>query len=74
VRRICWHTEGDDVVALAVELEFGGMVAFVAIKDQKPVDPPRTAGCMLIKVLDKLKASFIIGPAILSRVDTPGSW
>ena len=28
------HTERDDIILLAVELEFGRVVAFVAVEDQ----------------------------------------
>jgi hypothetical protein len=31
------HTEGNDVILLAVSLEIGGVVAFVTIKDQKTI-------------------------------------
>ena len=34
VRRMRRHAERDDVVLLAMELEFGRVVAFVAIEDQ----------------------------------------
>jgi hypothetical protein len=31
------HAERDDVVLLAMELEFGRLVALVAVEDQQPV-------------------------------------
>jgi len=34
VRRMRRHAERDDVVLLAMELEFGRVVAFVAVEDQ----------------------------------------
>ncbi len=33
VRRMQRHIESDDVVLLAIELEFGRVVAFVAVED-----------------------------------------
>jgi len=34
---VCRHTERDDIILLAIELEFGRVVAFVAVEDQRPV-------------------------------------
>ena len=42
VRRMRRHTERDDVVLLAMKLEFGRVVALVAVEDQQPIFAFRT--------------------------------
>jgi hypothetical protein len=37
---------------LAIELEFGRVVAFIAIKDQEPIPTLRTRRYMIIEVFD----------------------
>ena len=46
------HAERDDVVLLAVELEFGRVMAFMAVEDQQPVFAFRTRCCIEVEVLD----------------------
>ena len=48
------HTERNDVVLLVVELEFGRVVAFVAVEDQQPVFAFRTRCCIEVEVLDPI--------------------
>jgi len=48
------HAERNDVVLLAVELEFGRVVAFVAVKDQQPVLALRTRRYIEVKVLNPI--------------------
>jgi len=48
------HAERDDVVLLAVELEFGRVVAFVVVEDQQPVFAFCTRYCTVIEVLDPI--------------------
>ncbi|RKK15456.1 hypothetical protein BFJ66_g18125 [Fusarium oxysporum f. sp. cepae] len=43
----------------AVELENGGVVALVAVKDQQPMGAFRTTRCMLVEVLDPIQAYFV---------------
>ena len=48
------HIECDDVVLLAVELEFGRVVAFIAVEDQQPVFSLRTGRYIVVEVLDPI--------------------
>jgi hypothetical protein len=48
------HIERDNIVLLAVELEFGRVVAFVAVEDQQPVFAFRTRYCIEVEVLDPI--------------------
>ncbi len=42
VGRMWRYIERDDVVLLAIELEFGRVVAFIAVEDQQPIFAFRT--------------------------------
>ena len=64
------HAECNDIVLLAVELEFGRVVAFVAIEDQQPVFAFRTRCCMIVEVLDPIQAYCIGTLAIVDNPDT----
>ncbi len=46
------HVECNDLVLLAMELEFGRVVALVAIEDQQPVFAFRARRCVEVEVLD----------------------
>jgi hypothetical protein len=48
------HAERDDVVLLAIELEFGRVVALVAVEDQQSIFAFRTTCCMEVEVLDPI--------------------
>jgi len=50
MRRISRHIERNYVLLLIVELEFGRIVAFVAVKDEEPVGALRTTFYMKIEV------------------------
>ena len=65
------HVERDDVVLLAMELEFGRVVAFVAVEDQQPVFALRPRRCIEVEVLDPIQAYCIGSPAIVGSYDTP---
>jgi hypothetical protein len=65
------HTERDDVVLLAMELEFGRVVALVAVKDQQPVLALCSSRRMVVEVLDPIQANGIGSPAIVGSRDTP---
>ena len=54
VRRIRRYIKRDDVVLLAVELEFGRVVAFIAVEDQQPVFSLRTGRYIVVEVLDPI--------------------
>ena len=53
------HVERDDVVLLAIELEFGRVVALVAVEDQQPVFAFCTRRCMAVEVLNPIQAYCI---------------
>jgi hypothetical protein len=48
------HAERDDVILLAVELEFGRVVAFVAVEDQQLVFALCLGRCVVVEVLDPI--------------------
>jgi hypothetical protein len=54
VRGMRRHTERDDIVLLAIKLEFGRVVALMAVEDQQPVFAYRTRRCIEIEVLDPI--------------------
>ena len=74
VRGMWRHTERDDVVLLAVELEFGRVVVLVAIEDQQPVSAFCTRCCIEVEVLDPIQAHYIGGPAVVDGRDAPVGW
>ena len=63
------HAERDDVVLLAVELEFGRVVALVAVEDQQLVFAFCTRRCMEVEVLDPIQAYRISSPAVFGSCD-----
>ena len=65
------HAERDDVVLLAIELEFGRVVALVAVEDQQPVFAFCTRRCMAVEVLDPIQAYCIGSPAIVGSCNAP---
>ena len=64
------HTERDNVVLLAIELEFGRVVAFVAVEDQQPVFALRPRRYIAIEVLDPIQAYCISSPAVVGGCNT----
>ena len=52
VRRMRRHAECDDVVLLAIELEFGRVVALVAVEDQQPIFALCPRRRIVVEVLD----------------------
>ena len=59
------YAERDDVVLLAIELEFGRVVALVAVENQQPISAFRPRRRMAIEVLDPIQAYCIGSPAII---------
>ncbi len=68
------HEERDNVVLLAIALEFGRVVALVAVEDQQPIFAFRTRCRMEVEVLDPIQANGISSPAIVGGCDTPVGW
>jgi hypothetical protein len=64
------YVERDDVVLLAIELEFGRAVALVAVKDQQPVFAFRTRCCIEVEVLDPIQSYRIGSLAIFGGCNT----
>ena len=64
------HVERDDVVLLAVELEFSRVVALVAVEDQQPVFAFCTRCCIDVEVLNPIQAYCISSLAIIGGCDT----
>ena len=67
------HTECDNVVLLAVGLEFLGVVAIVAVKDQQPIFAFRARYCMKIEVPNLIYTFLIRSLAIIGCCNTLGS-
>jgi len=68
------HTERDDIILLAIKLEFGRVVALVAVEDQQSVFAFRTRRYIEVEVLDPIQAYYISRPAIFGSCDTPVGW
>jgi len=60
-------------MCLAISLEFIGVVALVAIKDQKPIFTLYTSRYVQIEMPNPIHAFLIRNPAIISYYNTPGS-
>jgi hypothetical protein len=54
-----------------MELEFGGVVALVAVEDQQPVLALCPGCCVVIEMLNPIQTYGIGSPAIVGRCDTP---
>ena len=65
------HTECNDVVLLAMELEFRRVVALVAVEDQQPIFALCPRRRMAVEVLDPIQAYRIGSPAVVGSCDTP---
>ena len=65
------HTECNDVVLLAMELEFRRVVALVAVEDQQPIFALCPRRRMVVEVLDLIQAYRIGSPAVVGSCDTP---
>ncbi len=48
------HTKRNDVILLAIELEFGRVVALVAVEDQQPAFSFYTKCYIAVEVLDPI--------------------
>jgi len=48
------YIKRDDVILLAVEFEFGRMMAFVAVEDQQSVFALCPGRCMVVEVFDPI--------------------
>jgi hypothetical protein len=69
VGRVRGYIECNDLIVPVVELELGGVVAFVAVKDQQPVYTLYPGRRIVLKVLDPVKANYIGSPAIIGSCD-----
>ena len=65
------YAERNNIVLLAIELEFGRVVALVAVEDQQLIFAFRTRYRMEVEVLDPIQANGISRPAIVGSCDTP---
>jgi len=72
--RVRRHAECDDLVVLAIELEFGRVMALVPVEGQQPVDTLRSRCSVIIEVLDPIQAYSIVGPAVIGCCNAPVSW
>jgi hypothetical protein len=65
------HAEGDDLVILAVLLEFERVVALMAVGNEQTYCTYSTLFCMLIIVLQPLQTKLICSPAVLRDSNNP---
>ena len=65
------HAERNNVVLLAMELEFGRVVALVAVKDQQPALALCPGRCVVVEMLDPIQAYCIGSPAIVGGCNAP---
>ncbi len=63
------YIKRDDVILLAIELEFGRVVAFIAIKDQQPIFALRLRRYIAIEVLNPIQAYYISSLAVIGGYD-----
>ena len=68
------YIERDDVVLLVIELEFGRIVAFVAIEDQQLVFAFCTRRYIEVEVFDLIQAYCISSLAIVGSCDALVGW
>jgi len=66
------HAESQDLVLKAEILVLSCVVAAMAIKDQEPLLTIRILG-VSIEVLNPLESKSIVGPAIVTDSNLPGS-
>jgi len=66
------YTECNNVVLLVVGLEFFGVVAIVAVKDEQLIFALRTRCCMEIEVPNPIYAFLISNLPVISYCNTPG--
>jgi hypothetical protein len=71
VGRVWRHIERNDIVLLAVELEFGRVVTLMAVEDQQPVFALYPRCRMVVEVLDPIQTYGIGSPAIVGGYNTP---
>ena len=65
------YAERNNIVLLAIELEFGRVVALVAVEDQQPIFAFRIRYRMEVEVLDPIQANGISRLAIIGSYNTP---
>jgi hypothetical protein len=65
------HTDSNNLVLLAVFLEFERVIALVAINNEELVAANYLLLCMRIKVLQPLKTKLISRPAVLRDCNNP---
>ena len=51
---VCRHVERNDVVLLVIELEFGRVVALIAVEDQQPIFTLCPRYYIVVEVLDPI--------------------
>ena len=61
-------------MCLVISLKFIGVVALVAVKDQKLIFALCTSRCVQIEMPNPIHAFLIRSPAIVGCYNTPGGW
>jgi Holliday junction resolvase RusA-like endonuclease len=60
---VWWHAESNNLVLLAVVLEFYQAVALMAVDNEQPICPSRGRLRMSVKVLKPRQRDVVISPA-----------
>jgi Holliday junction resolvase RusA-like endonuclease len=68
---VWWHAESNNLVLLAVVLEFYRAVALVAVNNKQPICPSRGRLRMSVEVLKPRQRNVIIIPASRRDSDNP---
>ena len=66
------HVECDNIILLAVSLEFFRVVAIITVKDKQPIFTLRTRYYMEIEVLNLIHAFLISSPPVIGYYNTLG--
>jgi hypothetical protein len=65
------HADSNNLVLLAVLLEYERVVALMAVDNEEPMSAYNPPLCMLIKVLQPLQPKLVYSPAVLRDCNNP---
>jgi hypothetical protein len=65
------HADSNNLVLLAVLLEYERVVALIAVDNKEPISAYNPPLCMLIKVLQLLQPKLVCSPAVLRDCNNP---
>jgi hypothetical protein len=71
MRQVRRHAESNNLVLLAVLLEFERVVTLVAVDNKQTILSNSMLLCMPVKMLQLLKTKVVRSPAVLGDCDNP---